>query len=150
MTTKKAKTENVEIAESDFNELFENAENVETIQRKAKNGFFDENILTKAVKTLLSENRPLNIDAFYSIAKLGTKNDDYIHKSYYVIRAVKMEMLKQKKAIDLLSDGSFNAPAKSKILHEHINNKAFKTLNAKMKDGRTAELLQIDKETLFK
>jgi uncharacterized protein YdaT len=147
--TKKAKTDNVEIAESDFNALFEDAENVEAIQRKAKNGLFDSNILSKTVANLLENKKPLNIEAFYGIAKLGKRNDDAIHKNYYVTRAVKMEMLKQKKAIDLLDNGSFNDPASTKILQEHLNNKAFKILNAIFKDGRKAELLQIDIETAF-
>lgn len=147
--TKKAKTDKVEIAESDFNALFEDAENVEAIQRKAKNGLFDSNILSKTVANLLANKKPLNIEAFYGIAKLGKRNDDAIHKNYYVTRAVKMEMLKQKKAIDLLDNGSFNDPASTKILQEHLNNKAFKILNAVFKDGRKAELLQIDIETAF-
>jgi hypothetical protein len=110
---------------------------------------FDSNILSKTVANLLENKKPLNIEAFYGIAKLGKRNDDAIHKNYYVTRAVKMEMLKQKKAIDLLDNGSFNDPASTKILQEHLNNKAFKILNAIFKDGRKAELLQIDIETAF-
>ena len=105
-------------------------------------------ILNKATDSILKNACPLDVNAFWKMAKIGEMKADDSHKFYYVTRAFKMAILNTTKKINLFDD-VFNNPASTKIMQKHLNKKAFKLQNATMKDGTKTVLLNIDVEHLF-
>ena len=133
----------------DLSKLFVDGEKKSVIKHNAKAGFFDIAVLEATTENLMATKKPLNVEAFYGIAKIGTANNDANHRNHYVKRAIKMMMLKQKHGINLL-DGNFNEPASTKILQEYLNNKAFKMNDVIYEDGSNGIELSVDMETAFK
>jgi hypothetical protein len=140
-----------DISEKDINALFVKTSDVKSILRSARASFFDTAILNKAVSEMIANGTSLNINAFWNVAKCGDRkaNADKNHICYYVSRAVKMEMLRQKDKTDLLQE-NFNSPESSKILREKINNKAFKISENILNDDTKALLLNVDFKTAYK
>lgn len=137
------------ISEQELNALFVDAGIVESVKRKARCGFFDMAVLNNVAKAILKESKPIDVNAFWNVAKIGEKKADNNHKCYYVNRAIKMALLDAKKNINLLEQ-NFNAPSSSKMLKEHLDNKAFKMSEVVLKDGTETILLNVDIKSAFK
>jgi len=137
------------VSEADFNSLFAEAPVIESRSRSNKSGFFVEAMLSKATKELLNK-KPLDINGFYKIAKIGKQSDDVNHMNHYVNRAVKIEAVKQKKNIDLLANNSFNAPEITAELNKHLNKNAVTIQTGRFPDGRKVTQMVINTETFFK
>ena len=140
----------IALNEIDFKKLFPNAVSIVSRNRnKRQAGFFEPSILAKETEALLN-GKPLDINAFYDTAKIGKKNDDIIHKEYYVKRAVKIEAVKQIKKIDLLKDNVFNEPAITASLNKMLNNEAIQSLNVGYANNVVKAHLLIDAKNLFR
>ena len=150
-----AKKSNItDISEMDINALFVKSSDVKSVLRHSRSSFFDVATLNKAVSDMALNGNALNIDSFWKIAKIGEKsaNVDKSHKCYYVARAVKIEMLRQKDNTLNLLEKNFNDTDSSKILREKINNKAFKISEVVLNDeaNTKALLLKVDFTNAYK
>jgi len=145
-----AKTKTVkEISAKDIDGLFVRADVVKSVKRNSRASFFDEVILNNVVTGLMAKGVPLDVNAFWDMAKIGNTNADKNHKCYYVNRAIKMALLNAKKSINLLEQ-NFNDPASSKVLKENLNNKAFRMSDVVLTDGHETTLLTVNLTEAFK
>jgi len=135
-------------AKIDLSKLFVDSDKKTVVKSNSRAGFFNLDILEATTENLMDTQKPLNVDVFYEMAKIGTANNDTNHKNHYVKRAIKMMMLIKKHNINLL-DRNFNDPASTKILQEYLNNKAFK-IQLVAEDGKQWEELNVDMTTAFK
>ena len=145
-----AKKSLAELSENDFKRLFPNAVAIVKRNRNKRHaGFFEPTMLNKALNDALN-GKAIDLDVFYAVAKIGRKNDDAVHKEYYVKRALKIEALKQLNNTDLLKATSFNHPKITAELNRKINSDAIQSLSVEYQDGSVKTQLLIDAKNLIK